>query len=109
MHLPQPSSTQLHLSPPSFLQYPQRYKNQNIARNLAISQNLGQKIERCPSGLKIGTHGILEVLILDFKNSDPKIHFWANLGRRSQSYQFYLKIGTRSISRVLLLIPTLDF
>ena len=37
--------------------------------------------------LKIGTHGILEELIsnleLDFRNFNPKIHFWASLGRKS--------------------------
>ena len=34
----QPSSFQ---PPPSSLQHPQRYENQNIARNWAISPNLG--------------------------------------------------------------------
>ena len=57
-HLPQ-----LHPPPPSSLQHPQQYLNQNIARNWAISPNLGQKIKSCPFRLKIGTHGILEVLI----------------------------------------------
>ena len=38
---PPPSSFQL---PPSPLQHPQRYKYQNIARNWAISPNLGRKI-----------------------------------------------------------------
>ena len=59
---------------------------------------------------KIGKHGILEVLIpnpdLDFWNSDPKIQFWANFGRKSQSCSFCLKIGTHSISRMLILITT---
>ena len=57
------TSTQLHpppLSsfkpPPSSLQHSQRYKNQNIARNWAISTNLGRKFKVfC---LKIRTHGI---------------------------------------------------
>ena len=61
--------------------------------------------------LNTGSHGILEVLIpnpdLDFWNSDPKIHFWANLGPKSQSCPFCLKIGTHGISRMLILIPTL--
>ena len=115
-----PSSTQLHppppssfQPPPSSLQHPQQYLNQNIARNWAISPNLGQKIKSCPFWLKIGTHGILEVLIsnpdLDFWNFDPKIHFWANLGPKSQSCPFCLKIGTHGISRMLILIPTLIF
>ena len=104
LHPPPPSSFQ---SPPSSLQHPQQYLNQNIARNWAISPNLGQKIKSCPFWLKIGTHGILEVLIpnpdLDFWNSDPKIHFWANLGPKIQSCPFCLKIGTK----MLILIPTL--
>ena len=113
-------STQLHppalssfQSPASSLQHSQQYLNQNIARNWAISPNLGQKIKSCPFWLKIGTHGILEVLIpnpeLDFWNSNPKIHFWANLGPKIQSCPFCLKIGTHGISRMLILIPTLLF
>ena len=46
---------------------------------------------------------------LDFWNCDPKIHFWANLGRKSQSYRFFLKIGTYGILMMLILIPTLVF
>ena len=108
LHSPLPSSS--FQPPPSSLQHLQQYLNQNIARNWAISPNLGQKIKSCPFWLKIGTHGILEVLIpnpdLDFWNSDPKIHFWANLGPKIQSCPFCLKIGTHSISRML--IPNLD-
>ena len=114
------TSTQLHPPPPnsfqpptSSLQHSQQYLNQNIARNWAISPNLGQKIKSCPFWLKIGTHGILEVLIpnpdLDFWNSDPKIHFWANLDPKIQSCPFCLKIGTHSISKMLILNPDLDF
>ena len=55
----------------------------------------------------------MEVLILnpdlDFWNSDPKIHFWANLGPKSQSCPFSLKIGSHGISRMLIFIPTLVF
>ena len=115
-----PTSTQLHLPPPSSfrplpssLQYPQQYLNQNIARNWALSPNLGRKTKSCLFWLKIGTHGILEVLIpnpgLDFWNSDPKIHFWANLCPKIQSCLFCLKIGTHGISRMLIFIPTLVF
>ena len=46
---------------------------------------------------------------LDFWNSDPKIHFWANLGPKIQSCLFCLKIGTHGISRMLILIRTLVF
>ena len=113
-------STQLHPRPPSScqplpssLQHPQQYLNQNIARDWAISPNLGRKLKSCQFWLKIGTHSILEVLIpnpdLDFWNSDPKIHFWANLGPKSQRCSFCLKIGTHGISRMLILIPTLVF
>ena len=120
MHPALPSSILLypHLSssfqpPLSSLQHPQQYSNQNIARNWAISPNLGRKIQSCLLQLKTGTHGILEVLIrnpdLDFWNSDPKIHFWANLGPKIQSCPFCLKIGTHGISRMLILIPTLVF
>ena len=77
----------------------------------AISPNFGLKIKSCPFWLKIGTHGILEVLIpnpdLGFWNSDPKIHFWVNFGSKIQSCR--LKIGTRGISRMLIPNPDLDF
>ena len=104
-----PSSTQFHpsppssfQSPPSFLLHPPQYSNKNITCNWAISPNLGRKIQICPFWLKIRTHGILEVLIsnpdLDFWNSDPKIHFWANLEPKSWSCLFCLEIGTHGIS-----------
>ena len=52
LHPPPPSSFQPPPSsfqpPPSSLQHPQQYLNQNIARNWAISPNLGQKIKSCP-------------------------------------------------------------
>ena len=97
--------TQLHPAPPSSfqplissLQHSQQYSNQNIARNWDTEND---------------THGILEVLIpnadLDFWNSDPKIHFWANLGPEKQNCSFCLKIGTHGISRIAILIPTLVF
>ena len=35
-----------------------------MARNWAISPNLDGKIQSCQFWLKIGTHGLLEVLIL---------------------------------------------
>ena len=63
--------------------------------------------------MKIGTHGIMEVPILnpdlDFWNSDPKIHFWANLGPKIQSSPFSLKIGAHTISSMLIPNPDLDF
>ena len=81
LHSPLPSLFQ---HPPSSLQYLHQYSNQNIARNWAISPKLDRKIQSCSFWLKIGIHGISEVLIPSL-NSDPKIHFWANLGPKSQS------------------------
>ena len=70
LHPPPPSSFQ---PPPSFLQHPQQYLKQNVARNWAISPNLGQKIKSCPFWLKIGTHGILEVSRLRCPNVDVDV------------------------------------
>ena len=95
---PPPSSFQ---SPSGSLQHPQQYLDQNIARNWAISPNLGRKIKSCPFWLKISTHGILEVLI---PNPD-----WANFGPKNQNCSFCLKIVTHSISRMLIPNPDLDF
>ena len=109
-HPPPSSSFQ---PPPSSLQHPQQYLNQTIARNWAIFPNLGQKIKSCLFWLKIGTHGISELLIpnpdLDFGNSDPKNHFWANLGPKIQSCPFCLKIDTYGILEVQIPNPDLDF
>ena len=105
-----PAPTSSYQPPPSSLQHPQQYLNQNIGRNWGISPNLGKIIKSCPFWLKFCTHGILEVLIpnphLDFWNSNPKIHFWANLGSKRRSCLFCLKIGTHGISRMLILIST---
>ena len=81
-----PTSIQFHPPPPSSfhpqpcsLQHPQQYLNLNNVRNWANSPNLSRKIKSYPFWLKIGTHGILEVLIpnpdYDFWNSDPKSIF----------------------------------
>ena len=120
LYPPPPSSTQLHPPPPSSfqpphssLEHPQQYLNQNIARNWTISSNLRWKIKSSSFWLKIGRHAILEVLIpnpeLDFWNSDPKIHFGANLCPKIQSCPFCLKIGAHSISRMLIPNSDLDF
>ena len=82
--------------PSSSLQHPQQYLNQNVPRNWTISPNLDQKIKSFPFWLKIGTHGILEVLSLnadfDFWNSHPKIHFWVNLGPKFKVVHFVWKL-----------------
>ena len=107
---PSPSSFQ---SPPGSLQHPQQYLDQNIARNWAISPNLGRKIKSCPFCLKIGAHRNSRMLIpnpdLDFWNLDPKIHLWSNLGPKIQTCPFCLKIITHSISRMLIPNSDLDF
>ena len=121
MHAPPPSFIHLQSAPPRsihlhaahFNLHPAHFslyialstslelKYRTIARNWAISPNIAEK------------NGVLEVLIpnpnLDFWNSNPRIHFWINLGQKSESYLFYLKIGTCSFSRMLILIPTLVF
>ena len=117
MHPPPISSNQLHPPPPSSfqpplssLQHPPQYSNQIIARNWVIFPNLGRKIQSCPLWMKIGSHGILEVLIpnpdLHFWNSNLKIHF---PDPKSQGCSFCLKVGTHGALRKLVLIPTLVF
>ena len=110
LHPTPPSSFQLI---PSSLQHPQRYKNQCIACNWAISPNLGQKNLKLSFFSEISTHSILEVVNLNpnlhFRNSDHKILWWANLGRKSQSCPFCLKIGTQGISGMFILVLTLVF
>ena len=58
---------------------------------------------------KLVHNGILEMQIpnlgLEFWNSDPKIHFWANLGPKIQSCLFCLKIDACCISRMLIRNP----
>ena len=67
-----------------------------IARYWAISPNFGRKIKSCPFWLKIGTQGILEVLIpnpnLDFWNFDHKNHFRATLGQKFKTVCFVWKL-----------------
>ena len=94
------TSTQLHRRPPSSLQHPQQYLNQNIAHNWAIFPNLGPKIKSSQFFLKIDASSMSRILIpdpdLDFWNFDPKIH----------CCPFWLKIATHSMSRML--IPNAD-
>ena len=44
-----------------------------------------------------------------WNNSEPKIHFWTNLGQKIQSCPFCLKIGAPSNSRILIPNSELDF
>ena len=47
-----------------------------------------------------------DIIFLSF---EPKILFWTNLDRKSQSCLFWLKTGIHGISRMLILIPTTVF
>ena len=121
-----PSTSQLHPPPPSSfqpspnsLQHPQQYSNQNIARNGAISTNLGGKNSKLSILTENWLTWHLECADSEFRNFDilnfeiefltQKSIFWANLGQKSQSCSFCLKIGTHGVSRMLILIPTLIF
>ena len=127
----EPTSTQLHPPPPSSFQHPPSSTHLqpahfnlrpalcNTLNNISTKmlhvigqfpQIYAKKIKVVYFDWKL-ERGILEVLIPnpDFWNSDPKIHFWANLGPQIQSCPFCLKIGTYGISRILILIPTLVF
>ena len=108
-----PSSTQLISASTQLSATPSTLFEPKYPHHWAISPNLGRKIQSCPSGLKIGTRGILEVLIqnldLDVSNFNSKIHFWADLGRKNKSGLFYLKTSTNGISRMLILISTYVF
>ena len=42
-------------------------------------------------------------------NFQPFVHFWANLGQKSQRCPFWLKNATHDISWMLILIPTLVY
>ena len=57
----------------------------------------GPKIQSCPFCLKIGTHGILKVLIrnlgIEFRNSEAKVLFWANLGCKFKVVCFAWKLA----------------
>ena len=113
IHLhPAPStSTQVRPPPPSSLQHPQQYLNQNIVRNWAISPNLGQKIKSCPIWMKIGTRGILEVLIpnSDFLKFRPQNPFLGKFGPKYSKLSVLPENWCTYISRILILNPDLDF
>ena len=75
--------------------------------------NFGQESQSGSFFLKIGTHGILAMLILIpalvFWISNPKSIFGQIWAEKSQSSSFCLKIGAQVISRLLILVPTLVF
>ena len=118
-HPPPPSSIHFHPPPPnsfqppgSSLQHPQHCKNQNIARNWAISPNLGQKIQSYMFWLKIGTHGTLEVLIpnlgLDLE-SDSKIYIFRQIWAKKVKVVLFAWKLAHIISRRLIFRLTLVF
>ena len=94
---PRTPSTQLHPPPPSSLQHPHQYSNRNIARNWAISPNLGQKIQSCPFWLKNCSHGILKELIpnadIDFWNSNSKSIFGQIWAQNNKVVRFVWKLA----------------
>ena len=59
--------------------------------------------------MKIGARMLIPNRDLDFRNFNPKIHFWANLGPKIRKCLFCLKNGTYGILRMLILIPLLLF
>ena len=99
---PPPSSFQY---PPSSLQHPQQNSNRNIARNWAISPNLGQKIQTC---LNWNRH-TWYIGVDDSEFRLMFLKFWPQdqfLGKIFGCL-FCMKIGTHGISRISILIPTL--
>ena len=62
-----------------------------LAQNLFLGKFRPKK-SKLSIFLNIGTHGILEVLILnlelEFQNSDPKIYFWANFNQNCCFWTF---------------------
>ena len=75
-----PTYSQFHPAPPSPFQpphssqqHPERYKNQNIARNWAISSNLGRKSQSYPIYMKLGTHILGEMI------PNPDLEFWNSI------------------------------
>ena len=46
---------------------------------------------------------------LDFQNYVPNIHFWANLGQKSQNFLLRLKTGIHGISEERIPNAELDF
>ena len=93
---PAPSTSTQLFQPPTSSFKPPSSSLYPIARYWAISPNFGRKIKSCPFWMKIGRHGILEVLIpnpnLDFWNFDHKIHFRATLGQKFKAVRFVWKL-----------------
>ena len=126
IHLSPPPPSSIHLHPSHFnlhpapstsnqpisastssLQHPPQYWNQNIARAWAIFPNLSHKIQSCPFWMRIGSHGILEVLIpnldLDFWNSDPQNLFLGKFGPKK------IKLSALSENRHTWYLKDADF
>ena len=93
-------SSSTHLHPAHLNHHPALCNTLNVISTnsllLVISRTLGRKIHQFKIWQEIGTHVILEGLILNpdsiLWNSDSKIDFWANLGRKSKKCRFCLKI-----------------
>ena len=108
-----PAHFNLHPAPPSSLQHPQQYLNQNIAHNLAISPNLGKKLKVVHIDWKLA-HMVywrcwFWIQTSIFEIVTPKSIFGQIWAPKIQSCPFCLKIGTHHISKMLILIATLMF
>ena len=102
LHPAATTSTQLHPASPSsihphpahFNLHPASCNTLNVIRT-KISHVIGQcpRFQSCPLWLKVGKHGILEMLIpnpyINFWSSDLKINFWANFGRKSKKMSIF--------------------
>ena len=111
-----PISTQLHLPPPSSIHlHPVLCRIHNIRTKIShvtgqFPTNVGRKTLSCPFWLKMGSHGMLEVLIanlgLDFKIANQN-SFSDKFGLKKTKFpmlseNWYTYIG---ISRMLIFIP----
>ena len=95
---PAPSSS--FKRPPSSLQQPQHYKNQNITCNWAICPNVGQKFKVVFLPLNWHTWyigGADSKSRLRISKFQPQKPFLRKFGPKIQSYPFCLKIGTHGI------------
>ena len=100
-----PALTSSFQPPPSSLQHPQRYLCKSI-----FGQIWAEKVKGVcfPDNLhKWYLEDADSYFNISFLIFETKIHFWVNLGQKSQSCLSCLKIGTHGILRMWILIPTL--
>ena len=93
LHPPPSSSFQ---PPPSSLQHPQQYLNQNIARNWAISPNLGRKIKSWHTWYIGGVDSESRLRFLKFRPQNPFLGKFVSKNSKlslisENWYTYYLK------------------